>query len=152
MTRIPKYLAVVAVTAAVAGTPALSYAAAQGTATTRKAGAQQTAPTHPDTRRVMPPFAARVMDKYAAAVPPAPGVTEPVPAGFPGGFSGGAGTGPGTRTLWTTPSTPALSTTAALFAERPARDGHPAAPAHLPSSAGALANALAGQAHTGSDR
>ncbi|MET8950424.1 hypothetical protein ACWEO4_05150 [Streptomyces sp. NPDC004393] len=61
MTRIPKYLAVVAVTAAMAGTPALSYAAAQGTAahgpvtrtvplktvvkTTKRAGARKTAPT-----------------------------------------------------------------------------------------------------------
>ncbi|MGW5255102.1 transglycosylase domain-containing protein [Streptomyces sp. NPDC004012] len=107
---------------------------------------------HPDTRPVVPTYAARLMGEYATAVPPAPGVTEPTPAGFSGGFSGGAGTGPGARTLWTTLSTPALSTTAALFAERPARDGHSPSPAHLPSGAGALGKALVGQALTGADR
>ncbi|MGW1108468.1 transglycosylase domain-containing protein [Streptomyces sp. NPDC002540] len=58
-------------------------------------------------------------------------------------FSGGAGSGPGTRTLWTTFSTQSMSTTVALFAEHPAQGKRRATPAHLPTSAAALAQSLA---------
>ncbi|MEU6365217.1 transglycosylase domain-containing protein [Streptomyces sp. NPDC046931] len=117
------------------GTYAAPYTVAR---ITRAGRAVYTA--RPDTHRVMPSFAARGMAKYAAASR-TPGGTAPVP----GGFSGGAGTGPGTRTLWTTVSTPALSTTAALFAERSAKAGRPAAPAHLPPGAADLAKSLVGR-------
>ncbi|WP_265562864.1 transglycosylase domain-containing protein [Streptomyces hygroscopicus] len=112
------------------------YATPYTVATITRAG-RTVYSAHPDTSQVIPALAAPVVATYAA-VPRAAGEAEPVPYGF----SGGAGTGPGTRTLWMTTATPALSMTAALFAEHPAQGRQPATPAHLPASAGALAKVL----------
>ncbi|MFF4040933.1 transglycosylase domain-containing protein [Streptomyces sp. NPDC001816] len=84
---------------------------------------------HPDRHRVMGSVMAAAAAKYAD--------TGELPT-----YSGGAGTGPGTRTLWQSAYTPRLALTTALFAEHPATKGHPARPAHLPSSAGELATGV----------
>ncbi|MET8134240.1 transglycosylase domain-containing protein [Streptomyces sp. NPDC005251] len=84
----------------------------------------------PHTRTAMDPSSAQLVAKllYSAG-------------GRWGVFTGGAGT----RTLWQTMYDAKLSTTVALFAQHPARGGHPALIAQLPATAANVAaNVVAG--------
>ena len=84
----------------------------------------------PHTRTAMDPSSAQLVAKllYSAG-------------GRWGVFHGGAGT----RTLWQTMYDAKLSTTVALFAQHPARGGHPALVAQLPATAANVAaNVVAG--------
>ena len=111
-------------TAAADGTYAAPYTVARITR-----GGHTVYTAHPDRHRVMASVMASTAAKYAA--------TAALPT-----YTGGAGTGPGRRTLWQSTYSRQLALTTSLFAEHPATKGHPATPAHLPSSAGELAAGL----------